>query len=147
MAADPVFVDTNVLVYATRPSSAEHAARAALTGLEGEGSTLWVSHQVLREYLAVVTQPQVTASALPMTTAIADELVGSGALTAQGSYPGRVPSSGIDTVTVWPTKEILLKVCASRERQRQADNDNSAKKIERLKHVCLRDNRHTRSAA
>jgi len=73
MAADPVFVDTNVLVYATRPSSAEHvAARAALTRLEGEGSTLWVSHQVLREYLAVVTRPQVTASALPMTTAIAD---------------------------------------------------------------------------
>ena len=34
---------------------------------------------------------------------------------------------GIDTVTVRPTKEILLKVCASRERQRQADDDNSAK--------------------
>jgi len=73
MAADPVFVDTNVLVYATRPSSAEHAAaRAALNRLEREGSTLWVSHQVLREYLAVVTRPQVSAPALLMATAIAD---------------------------------------------------------------------------
>jgi len=73
MAADPVFVDTNVLVYATRPSVAQHAAAlAALTRLEGEGSTLWVSPQVLREYLAAVTRPQATASALQMATAIAD---------------------------------------------------------------------------
>jgi len=73
MGADPVFVDTNVLVYATRPSAAEHAAAlAALGRLEGEGSALWVSHQVLREYLAVVTRAQVSAPALPMTTAITD---------------------------------------------------------------------------
>ena len=37
-----------------------------------------------------------------------------------------VPSLHIGTVTVRPTKEILLEVCASRERQRQADDDNSA---------------------
>ncbi len=73
MAAEPVFVDTNVLVYASRPSAAQHAAaHAALTRLEGEGSTLWVSPQVLREYLAVVTRPQATSPGLPMTTAIAD---------------------------------------------------------------------------
>ena len=73
MAAEPVFVDTNVLVYASRPSAAQHAAaQAALTRLEGEGSTLWVSPQVLREYLAAVTRPQATSPGLPMTTAIAD---------------------------------------------------------------------------
>jgi len=72
MAADPVF-DTNILVYATRPSAAQHAAaKAALTRLEDEGSALWVSPQVLREYLAAVTRPQATAPALPMATAIAD---------------------------------------------------------------------------
>src|SRR6516165_7296742 len=38
-----------------------------------------------------------------------------------------MPSVGIDTVTVRPTKEILLEVCASRECQRQADDDNLAK--------------------
>jgi predicted nucleic acid-binding protein len=73
MAADPVFVDTKVLVYATRPSAAQHAsAQASLARLEGEGSSLWVSAQVLREYLAAVTRPQATAPALPMATAITD---------------------------------------------------------------------------
>jgi hypothetical protein len=35
--------------------------------------------------------------------------------------------SGIDTVTARPTKEILLKVWAGWERQRQSDDDNRAK--------------------
>ena len=73
MEADPVFVDTNVLVHATRPSAVQHVtARTALRRLEDEGSRLWVSPQVFREYLAVVTRPQATAPALPMETAIAD---------------------------------------------------------------------------
>jgi len=73
MAADPVFIDTNILVYATRPSAPNHsAARVALNRLEAEGAILWISAQVLREYLAVVTRAQVTAPALPMATAIAD---------------------------------------------------------------------------
>lgn len=33
---------------------------------------MWVSPQVLREYLAAVTRPQATAPALPVATAIAD---------------------------------------------------------------------------
>lgn len=73
MAADPVFVDTNVLVYATRPISAHHiVADRALTRLASDGSPLWVSPQVLREYLAAVTRPQATAPALPVATAITD---------------------------------------------------------------------------
>ena len=73
MAANPVFVDTNVLVYATRPLSGHHAvAERALTRLASDGSSLWVSPQVLREYLAAVTRPQATAPALPIATAIAD---------------------------------------------------------------------------
>jgi predicted nucleic acid-binding protein len=73
MAVDPVFVDTNVLVYATRRTASEHAAaQAALARLEGEGRALWISFQILREYLAAVTRPQATSLALPMGTAIAD---------------------------------------------------------------------------
>jgi len=73
MAAEPVFVDTNVLVYVTRPSAAEHVtAQTALRRLEDQGSALWASPQIFREYLAVVTRPQETAPALPMITAIAD---------------------------------------------------------------------------
>jgi len=72
-AADPVFVDTNVLVYASRPSAPQHmVARQALGRLEAAGGPLWISLQVLREYLAVVTRPQATAPALPMVEAIAD---------------------------------------------------------------------------
>jgi hypothetical protein len=49
-AVDPVFVDTNVLVYSTRPLSTHHAAAAgALARLGGAGSTLWISSQILRE--------------------------------------------------------------------------------------------------
>jgi predicted nucleic acid-binding protein len=73
MAADPVFVDTNVLIYATRRAASEHAAaQAALARLEGEGRSLWISLQILREYLAAATRPQVTSPALPMETAVAD---------------------------------------------------------------------------
>ena len=71
--ADRIFVDTNVLVYVSRPTAPGHmAARAALAGLETSGGAAWISPQVLREYLAVVTRPQATSPALPMATAIAD---------------------------------------------------------------------------
>ena len=69
--ADPVFIDTNVLVYASRPTAPEYTiARATLAGLESQDSQLWISTQLLREYLAVITRPQATAPSLPM--AIAD---------------------------------------------------------------------------
>jgi predicted nucleic acid-binding protein len=72
-AAEPVFIDTNILVYSTRPLSAHHAAAArALERLGAAGSTLWISPQILREYLAVVTRPQAIAPGLPMATAIND---------------------------------------------------------------------------
>jgi predicted nucleic acid-binding protein len=62
MAADPVFIDTNVLIYATRRTASERAAaQAALARLEGEGRGLWISFQILREYLAAVTRPQTAA--------------------------------------------------------------------------------------
>lgn len=73
MAGEPVFLDTNVLVYASRPSSGGHrAAQAALKQLAADASRLWISRQVLREYLSVVTRPQATAPALPMAAALAD---------------------------------------------------------------------------
>jgi predicted nucleic acid-binding protein len=71
--ADPVFVDTNVLVYSTRPLSAHHAAAArALARIGAGGATLLISPQILREYLAVVTRPEATAPGLPMPAAIND---------------------------------------------------------------------------
>lgn len=73
MVADPVFLDTNVLVYASRPNAAEHpAARTVLGQLEADAIPLWISQQVLREYLSVVTRPQANSQALPMAIALAD---------------------------------------------------------------------------
>src|SRR3712207_2108000 len=67
-----MFVDTNVLVYATQATAPQQAAaRAKLDGLHADGVALCVSRQVLREYLAVVTRPQLLAAPLPIATALA----------------------------------------------------------------------------
>jgi len=64
------FVDTNVLVYANQFGSAHHAAATALLGqTEAAGAALWISGQVLREYLAAVTRSQGSIAALPMPLA------------------------------------------------------------------------------
>ncbi len=69
--AEPRFVDTNVLVYANQSGSAHHAAATALLGqTEAAGAALWISGQVLREYLAVVTRSQGSVAALPMSVAL-----------------------------------------------------------------------------
>jgi len=73
MDAEQIFIDTNVLVYASRPSAPEDTvAQEALSAIETAARRVWISPQVLREYLAVVTRPQVTAPPLPMATAIDD---------------------------------------------------------------------------
>jgi predicted nucleic acid-binding protein len=69
----PVFVDTNVLVYAKLGHSPLHSvATAALRQLEQAGSALWISRQVLREYLAAMTRPNTLTAPIPIATLIAD---------------------------------------------------------------------------
>jgi len=73
MAVDPTFVDTNVLVYASQKRSVFHAR--AVTGLQEarqERRELWISRQILREYLATVTRPQRDQAPSPMTEALVD---------------------------------------------------------------------------
>ena len=72
-AADRLLVDTNVLVYASLRSSPLHgyAIQALDTELQAEAE-LWVSRQVLREYLAVLTRPGTTTLVSPRATAVAD---------------------------------------------------------------------------
>ena len=73
MGGEGAFVDTNVLVYASLAQSPLHdAAIAALNALRDEGTRLWVSRQVLREYAAVLTRSQATTLQDPIATAIAD---------------------------------------------------------------------------
>ena len=69
--AEPRFVDTNVLVYANQFGSAQHApATNLLRQAEVAGARLWISGQVLREYLAAVTRSQGAVAALPMSVAL-----------------------------------------------------------------------------
>lgn len=55
---DRVFVDTNVLMYANLTASPFNSpAVAALQSLHARGVELWVSRQILREYLASMSRP------------------------------------------------------------------------------------------
>ena len=72
-AVDPVFVDTNVLVYSAVTSAPLHTAAMGKLGLlRGAGVVLWTSRQVLREYLATLTRPQSYTAPLPVATLIND---------------------------------------------------------------------------
>ena len=69
------FVDTNVLVYATATSAPfRDRARAALVRLAAD-EQLWVSRQILREYVAVMTRPQTWGRALSLAEAMTDAAV------------------------------------------------------------------------
>jgi predicted nucleic acid-binding protein len=58
-AADRLFVDTNILVRSTIPEAPLHQeARAVIAEFGGTGAELWISRQIIREYLAVLSRPQ-----------------------------------------------------------------------------------------
>lgn len=64
--ARSVFVDTNVLVFATVATAPRHAeAKAKLDAERAAGAVMWTSRQVLREYVATVTRPQTYVRPLP----------------------------------------------------------------------------------
>ena len=72
-AAEPVFIDTNVLVYAARTLAAQHAAAvAAFEAVAQRPASLWISRQVIREYLAAMTRPQPGMATLPVIEALID---------------------------------------------------------------------------
>ena len=74
-AANRVFVDTNVLVYAAAPAAPLHAAAVKrLVVLRNAGDELWISRQVLREYAATQTRPQAFGAPVP-AVAVAATLV------------------------------------------------------------------------
>jgi predicted nucleic acid-binding protein len=71
--ADPVFVDTNILVNASVVSAPFHQnASQALKGLRQSGVELWISRQILREYLATLSRPQSFTAPLTASTLSAD---------------------------------------------------------------------------
>jgi predicted nucleic acid-binding protein len=70
---DGLFVDTNVLIYATRPASPWHSqAIEALTAEIDQGVPIIISPQILREYLAAVTRPAPDNSTTPLADALSN---------------------------------------------------------------------------
>jgi predicted nucleic acid-binding protein len=71
LAANLVFLDTNVLVYANVASAPLHqTAITTIQNLWDNSNELWVSRQVLREFLVTVTRPQNFASPQSISTAV-----------------------------------------------------------------------------
>jgi predicted nucleic acid-binding protein len=72
-AVDRVFLDTNILVYATLQTAPLHSiAQRRIHDLQRAGIEIWVSRQILRELLATVTRPQSFSQAIPIAVAAAD---------------------------------------------------------------------------
>ena len=72
MAADPVFLDTNVLVAATVVTHPAHAAAGALLDkLTNEQTPLCISVQVCREFLVVLTRQPVEGRTFTVEEALA----------------------------------------------------------------------------
>jgi predicted nucleic acid-binding protein len=62
MASQAYFVDTNVLVFAASSTAPLHQrASEELRRRDEAGQELWLSRQVLREYLATLSRPQTFA--------------------------------------------------------------------------------------
>ncbi len=63
--ADALLVDTNVLVYAANPNAPLHSvALATLVRHRTAGRQMWISTQVIREFLVVMCNPNLTTPAL-----------------------------------------------------------------------------------
>jgi predicted nucleic acid-binding protein len=73
MDAKGIFIDTNVLIYANnRESPLCEVARETLDELTRSGHTPFVSNQVIREYLVIMTRPGFIEKPIPLESAIED---------------------------------------------------------------------------
>ena len=71
--ADKLFVDTNVLIHASIGASSRH--QVAVQQLEEHyqaGTEIWISRQILREFVAAVTRPQPISPALPINIVVSE---------------------------------------------------------------------------
>ena len=72
--AKPLFIDTNILIYANVANAPFHKqALNALTLVQQSERPLWISRQVLREFISARTRPQTFAK--PSTPEIVIERV------------------------------------------------------------------------
>lgn len=69
----PIFIDTNVLVYANLAQSPLNSlAVQRLAALNTQGIDLWISRQALREYLSAMTRPGDLTGTIRIESLVAD---------------------------------------------------------------------------
>ena len=67
MGVSDLFIDTNVLIYATDPRSPlQHTALDALQQARDAGTALVISPQIVREFLAAATRQNVGGGGIPL---------------------------------------------------------------------------------
>jgi predicted nucleic acid-binding protein len=72
-AVERWFIDTNILIFANLPTHPLQAVAAArLLALATAGAELWVSRQVLREYVAGMTRPRTFTGSTTTAALVAD---------------------------------------------------------------------------
>ena len=72
-AVELEFIDTNILVYGVLTSSPLHAqAVQALEDREQSGVELWISRQILREYVSALTRGCTSTPVVPMADIVTD---------------------------------------------------------------------------
>ena len=68
-----IFVDTNLLIYANLAQSPFYAqSTSKLKELEQQGADFFISRQVLREYLSVMTRPGLLTDEIPIESLVED---------------------------------------------------------------------------
>src|SRR4051794_3145725 len=103
MASQACFVDTNVLVFAASSTAPLHQlASDELRRRGASGQELWVSRQILREYLASLSRPQTFAKPRPARELVGDirYLLGHFQLAEEGSPVTEKLLELIETVEV-----------------------------------------------
>lgn len=71
--ADDLFLDTNILVFASEQRAPLHArARLAVEDEHSAGTVIWISRQILREYLATLSRPQTWGNPQSINTLIGE---------------------------------------------------------------------------
>lgn len=69
----PIFVDTNILVFANASQAPFHTpAVETIQRLWDVGTELWISRQILREYISTFTRPQQYMQSHPASAVISD---------------------------------------------------------------------------
>ena len=70
---NPVFIDTNILIYANLALSPFHSqATERLQAMEEQEIELWISRQTLREYLAAMTRRGDLTGEIPVSSLVKD---------------------------------------------------------------------------